>query len=45
MRYNAPIKFMKEVIKMSNNDQEFLVQQGGDRLREAGYPFYPVEAL
>ena len=27
MRYNAPIKFMKEVIDMSNNDQEFLVQK------------------
>ena len=27
MRYNAHIKSMKEVIKMSNNDQEFLVQK------------------
>ena len=27
MQYNAHIKSMKEVIKMSNNDQEFLVQK------------------
>ena len=27
MRYNAHIKSMKEVIEMSNNDQEFLVQK------------------
>ena len=27
VRYNAPIKFVKEVIHMSNNDQEFLVQK------------------
>ena len=27
MRYNVPIKFMKEVIDMTSNDQEFLVQK------------------
>ena len=27
MRYNAPIKIKKEVMKMNHNDQEFLVQK------------------
>ncbi len=27
MRYNAPIKIVKEVMNMSNNDQEYLVQK------------------
>ena len=27
VRYHAPIKYMKEVTIMSNNDQEFLVQK------------------
>ena len=27
VRYSAPIKFLKEVMNMSNNDQEFLVQK------------------
>ena len=34
-RYNAPIKFMKEVIIMSNNDQEFLVQKIRTQYTEA----------
>ena len=35
MQYNARIKSMKEVIKMSNNDQEFLVQKIRTQYTEA----------